>query len=71
MRRGKHAQNGSAVNLKETRTYLIDNLKTTMKKATFITKLIAAATLGFSVFTFAPAANATSLVPTREKATKG
>jgi hypothetical protein len=63
---GKTRRNDSAVNLKETRTYLIDNLKTTMKKATFITKLIAAATLGFSVFTFAPAANATSLVPTTE-----
>ncbi len=37
-----------------------------MKKATFTAKLLAATTLGFSVFTFAPAANATSLVPTTE-----
>ncbi len=37
-----------------------------MKKATFTAKLLAAATLGFSVFTLAPAANATSLVPTTE-----
>lgn len=37
-----------------------------MKKATFTAKLLTAATLGFSVFTFAPAANATSLVPTTE-----
>jgi hypothetical protein len=37
-----------------------------MKKVTFSAKLLAAATLGFGIFTFAPAANATNLVPQLE-----
>ncbi len=37
-----------------------------MKKANFSAKILTAATLGFGIFTFAPTANATSLVPTTE-----
>jgi hypothetical protein len=37
-----------------------------MKKATFSAKLLAAATIGLGIFTFAPAANATNLVPQLE-----
>jgi hypothetical protein len=37
-----------------------------MKKSTFTAKLIAAATLGFGILSLAPAANASSLVPTTE-----
>ncbi len=37
-----------------------------MKKVTFSAKLLAAATLGFGIFTFAPTANATNLVPQLE-----
>jgi hypothetical protein len=37
-----------------------------MKNVTLSAKILAVATLGFGIFTFAPAANATSLVPTTE-----
>jgi hypothetical protein len=37
-----------------------------MKKVTLSAKLLAAATISLGIFTFAPAANATSLVPTTE-----
>jgi hypothetical protein len=46
---------------------LLNSLKkATMKKVTLSAKILAAATLGFGIFTLAPAANATSLVPTTE-----
>jgi hypothetical protein len=37
-----------------------------MKKVTLSAKLLAAATIGLGIFTFAPAANATNLVPQQE-----
>lgn len=62
MRRGKHADNASAVNLKKH----VTSKKITMKKANLSAKILAAATLGFGIFTLAPAANAASLTPSIE-----